>query len=212
MTVRSLPRSLEAAMARSAARSRETASMPCAGLLATPKLIVTGMDASAKVRCVARRRRSATMKAPRSSVSGSSRANSSPPDAGGLVDAALPLEAAAGHELQGAVAAGMAMALVHSGEGIEVAHDHRQRPVGTRRTLELRVEQLLQGAPVEQSGERVCARRVGDSRAQGHNSPVLVHGKACQPKRAGIREKRSEEAYRLHFPTFIDLRMKSLKD
>ena len=79
MTVRSLPSSLAAATARSAARSRPTASVPCIGLVATPKLIVTRTAASAKVRWVARRRRSATMNAPRSSVSGSRSANSSPP-------------------------------------------------------------------------------------------------------------------------------------
>ena len=53
--------------------------MPCAGAVATPKLNFTPAAVSAKLRCVARRRRSATMKAPRSSVSGSSSANSSPP-------------------------------------------------------------------------------------------------------------------------------------
>ena len=125
-------------------------------------------------------------------------------DAGGLVDAALPLEAVAGHELKGAVACGVAVVLVHDGERIEVSHDHGQRPVGARRTLELHVEQLLEGAPVQQPGERVGPGRVGDARAQCRDAAVLVHGKTYQRGDAGVGENRSEGRYRLHFPLVID--------
>jgi hypothetical protein len=105
----------------------------------------------------------------------------------------------------------MAMALVYRSEGIQVADDHGQRAAGARGALELRLEHLLEGAAVEEPGERVRAGAVRDAGAQRPDAPLLVQGKACQRERACNREQRSEGAYRLHFPMFIDPRALSLE-
>ena len=71
-------------------------------------------------------------------------------DPGGLVDAALPLEAVTRHELQGGVPRRVALALVHRGERIEVAHDHREGTAAAGGALELHVQNLLEGAAVQE--------------------------------------------------------------
>src|SRR6185503_12029177 len=143
MTVRSPPRSLAAAAALSAARRSPTPSAACAGAVATPTLKATPGPESTKLRCVARRRRSATMKAPRSSVSGSSSANSSP-----AMRAATSMRR---FHLSAFRATGrVAVLLVHRPEAVDVAHDHGHRAVAAECALELQLEQLLERAAVDQ--------------------------------------------------------------
>ena len=112
--------------------------------MATPKLNFTPAVASAKLRCVARRRRSATMKAPRSSVSGSSSANSSPPMRAATSMRRFHFERVSRDRLERRVAGRVAVLLVHLAEGVDVADDHGHRAVRAQGALELQLEQLLE--------------------------------------------------------------------
>ena len=125
-------------------------------------------------------------------------------DAGGLVDAALPLEAVARHELEREVARGVALALVHRGERVEVAHDHRQGTAGAPGALELHVQHLLEGAAVQEPREGIRPGRVGDAGAQSSHAPALVQGEQRQRDYAGVWDKRSESADWLHLSLLID--------
>ena len=82
------------------------------------------------------------------------------------VDAPLPLERVPRDRLERRVAGRVPVLLVHLAERVDVADDHGHRAVAAQGALELQLEQLLEGAAVEQPGERVGAVRVGDALAR----------------------------------------------
>ena len=180
MTVRSPPSSLAAAVALSAARRSRTPSSACAGALATPKLKATpggrideapvrgpaqalGHDEGAALVGLREQQRELLAADPR-----------------GQVDAPLPLERVLRDRLEGGVSRRVAVALVDRAEAVDVPDDHGDRPAGARGALELQLEQLLEGAPVQKAGQRVGAVRIGDPPAQVGDAPALKQRKARQ--------------------------------
>jgi hypothetical protein len=131
--------------------------------------------------------------------------------AGGLVDAALPLERVLGNRLKGGIARRVSLPLVDGTEAVDVADHHRERALGAHRALELELELLLEGAPVQEPRQRVCAVRVVDPRAQPPDARVLEHGGARQRESAGGGKKHSEDACRPHFPVVIGGKRGSLE-
>jgi hypothetical protein len=105
----------------------------------------------------------------------------------------------------------VALALVHRGERVEVANDHRQRTARARGALEFHVEQLLEGAAVQQPGEGIRSSRVGDASPQFRHATALVQGNTRQRESAGVWEERSEGSDRLHVPLVIDRPSASLE-
>jgi hypothetical protein len=101
-------------------------------------------------------------------------------DAGGHVDAPLPLQRVGRDGLERRVAGRMAVLLVHPPEPVDVADDHRYRAVGADGALELEFEHLLECAPVDQPGERVGAAGVGDASPERADAAALMHGYARQ--------------------------------
>src|SRR5204862_5598215 len=91
-------------------------------------------------------------------------------DPGGGVHSPLRLLEDLAELLQGAVAGGVAVAVVDRLEAVEVPDDHRQRPSTAPGTLELGLEQLLETAAVDEPGEAVGARGAG----QPVDEPVRV--------------------------------------
>ena len=69
----------------------------------------------------------------------------------------------------------MAVLLVHLAEAVDVADDHGHRAVAAECALELQLEQLLEGAAVEQPGEGVGAVGVGDAFAERPQAYALAH-------------------------------------
>ena len=202
---------MAAATARSAARSRPTASVPCAGLLATPKLIVTGTAASAKVRWVARRRRSATMKAPRSSVSGSNSANSSPP-----MRAAWSMRRF--HLRQSLATSWRAVSPAAWPWRSFTAANESRSPTITDSGRPARVARSSSMSSISSSARRFMSPvresvrvRVRDAAAQSSDAPALMQGKDRQCEGAGVWDERSEGADRLHLPLSIDRSPPSLE-
>ena len=150
------------------------------------------------------------MKAPRSSVSGSSSANSSPPMRAATSMRRFHLIASSATALQRRVAGVVAVALVDRPKPSMSPTITDSGRLGARGALELQLEQLLEGAAVEQPGERVGAGRVGDARVEACDALALMHDEARQRERDGGGEKRSESGG-LHFPFVIDPEAVSLK-
>ena len=132
-------------------------------------------------------------------------------DAGRDVDAPLPLERVPRDRLKRLVARRVAVLLVHLAEAIDVADDHGHRAVAAECALELQLEQLLEGAAVEQPGEGVRAVGVGDAFAERPQAYALAQRDARQREGAGGGHKRSENACRLHLPVVIGRRFAPLK-
>ena len=119
-------------------------------------------------------------------------------DARRLVDAALPLQRVGGDGLEGGVAGLVAEALVHRAEAVDVPDDDRHRPAGAHGALDLQLEHLLEGAAVDQPGERIGAVGVVDPRAKDAHARALAQHDDRQRERAGGRENRDEGAELLH--------------
>jgi hypothetical protein len=86
--------------------------------------------------------------------------------------------------LESRVAGRVAVLLVDRAKAVDVAHDHGDRAAAAGGAVELHLEQLLEGAAVEQPGQRVGAARAGDARAQGADARALVQHEAGQHERA----------------------------
>jgi hypothetical protein len=109
-------------------------------------------------------------------------------DAGGVVDAALPFHRVGGDCLEGGVAGLVPLVLVDRPEAVDVADDHGEGPVGAQRAVELDLEHLLEGAPVQEAGERVGAIRVVDPRTEARDALALMQDDARQDECAGSRD------------------------
>ena len=132
-------------------------------------------------------------------------------DAGRDVDAPLPLERVPGDGLKRLIARRVAVLLVHLAEAVDVADDHGHRAVAAERALELQLEQLLEGAAVEQPGEGVGAVGVGDAFAERTQASALAHGDSRQHEGAGGGQQRGENGCRLHLPRCYRPEIRSLK-
>ena len=109
-------------------------------------------------------------------------------DPGGCVHPPLHVLQDLAELLEGAIAGGVAIAVVDRLEAVEVADDHGKRAAAATGTLELGLEELLEAPPVDEPGEAVGAGRAG----QPVDQPVRVL--ALDPdERPGHHQREGDE-------------------
>src|SRR2546423_1686775 len=81
----------------------------------------------------------------------------------GAVDAPDRLAHGAREQLQRAVAGRVAEAVVHRLEVVEIDREHAHGALAAARALELELHQLVEPVAVEELGERIGARAVGNA-------------------------------------------------